>query len=189
MLLIPVVDRLVYPLLGRLGCGLSMLTKIGVGFAFAMSSVIVAGISSSRGRSSPPHPRPHCSPSQFALTVRPHPHPHPRPHPHAHPRPHPHPHPGRRAGRGLLPNTTGRGGRHFEETGRPCHVERFRLLWRDGTAYQRAAHGDGTASQASRVQGGWRAQGSGLATEATVGGGCTAVAGEKSECRMLRAQP
>jgi len=44
MLLIPIVDRGVYPLLQRLGLGLGMLTKIGMGFGFAMLSVLAAGV-------------------------------------------------------------------------------------------------------------------------------------------------
>ena len=42
MALIPLVDRLVYPMLDALGCPLSMLQKVGVGFAFAAGSMFVA---------------------------------------------------------------------------------------------------------------------------------------------------
>ena len=41
--LIPCVDRLLYPCLDRLGIRLGMLTKIGIGFGFAAASVAVAG--------------------------------------------------------------------------------------------------------------------------------------------------
>ena len=53
MLLIPIVDRAVYPLLQRVGLGLGMLTKIGIGFGFAMLSVIVAGIVEIARRNAP----------------------------------------------------------------------------------------------------------------------------------------
>jgi peptide/histidine transporter 3/4 len=44
MILIPVVDRGLYPCLERLGLPLGMLTKIGIGFGFAAASVAVAGV-------------------------------------------------------------------------------------------------------------------------------------------------
>ncbi|KAL1511274.1 hypothetical protein AB1Y20_006082 [Prymnesium parvum] len=44
MVLIPVVDRLVYPALRRCGIDLSMVTKITIGFGFAGLSVACAGV-------------------------------------------------------------------------------------------------------------------------------------------------
>ena len=44
MLLIPVVDGGVYPLLARLGMPMTMLGKIGVGFCFAAASMVAAGV-------------------------------------------------------------------------------------------------------------------------------------------------
>jgi len=44
MILIPIVDRGLYPCLERLGLPLGMLQKIGIGFGFAAASVAVAGI-------------------------------------------------------------------------------------------------------------------------------------------------
>jgi len=42
MALIPLVDRVLYPLLAHLGCPLSMLGKVGVGFFFAAASMFVS---------------------------------------------------------------------------------------------------------------------------------------------------
>ena len=53
MLLIPLVDRILYPCLARLGVRLGMLTKIGIGFGFAMASVLVAAFVERARRSAP----------------------------------------------------------------------------------------------------------------------------------------
>ena len=54
MLLIPAVDRGLYPCIHRItGVRLSMLTKMSIGFAFATASVIVAGFVERMRRSSP----------------------------------------------------------------------------------------------------------------------------------------
>ena len=81
MLLVPLVDGCVYPLLHRFGLEPSMLTKIGLGFAFAMGSVIAAGFVETKRRepqpspSSPPLPPPPPSPHHqpHALTLSPSP--------------------------------------------------------------------------------------------------------------------
>jgi len=54
MALIPLVDTLLYPALAWLGCPLSMLQKVGVGFCFAASSMFVAGYVEVLRKASPP---------------------------------------------------------------------------------------------------------------------------------------
>jgi peptide/histidine transporter 3/4 len=56
MLLIPCVDRGLYPCLAKAGIRPAMLSKIAVGFGFAMASVIVAGFVERARRASPPLP-------------------------------------------------------------------------------------------------------------------------------------
>ncbi|CAH3103500.1 unnamed protein product [Porites lobata] len=44
LILIPIMDKLVYPWLDRKGWGLSIFTRISIGFLFAVGSMVVAGI-------------------------------------------------------------------------------------------------------------------------------------------------
>ena len=53
MLLIPVVDRILYPSLAACGIRLSMLSKMGIGFGFALLSVLTAGFVERMRRDSP----------------------------------------------------------------------------------------------------------------------------------------
>ncbi|KAL1515904.1 hypothetical protein AB1Y20_002518 [Prymnesium parvum] len=53
MILVPVVDKIVYPALHRLGCPLGLLTKIGLGFFFAGCSMICAAMVEVARKNSP----------------------------------------------------------------------------------------------------------------------------------------
>lgn len=53
MVLVPLVDKIVYPFLHRIGCPLGLLTKIGLGFFFAGCSMVCAALVELARKSSP----------------------------------------------------------------------------------------------------------------------------------------